>query len=194
MDFRLLHTRKPGTWSCSSVPPVSLPITHPDLPKKKRKAWRDAGEEVRGLFYHRAMADLPNVRAFTLMLWLTFSAALRPRGSIAYAGCASEWSDSFDALATFLRRSGSHSKVRQGRAPCSRRDRCPARSRKGSSVCAQVGGGKVGPRRRSIAVLKSSAGFPLGWLRPQERPQGAARAASVHAPVRIIAPFMGCWL
>ena len=49
-------------------PPVSLPITHPDLPKKKRKAWRDAGEEVRGLFYHRAMADLPNVRAFTLML------------------------------------------------------------------------------------------------------------------------------
>jgi hypothetical protein len=49
-------------------PPVSLPLTHPDVAKSKPKPWRDAGEELRGLFYHDAMKSLPNVRAFTLCL------------------------------------------------------------------------------------------------------------------------------
>jgi hypothetical protein len=68
VDFGLFRACKLSTWSVVVCPPVSLPCTHPDIAKSKPKPWRDAGEEVRGLFYHDAMRGMPNVRAFTLCL------------------------------------------------------------------------------------------------------------------------------
>jgi hypothetical protein len=64
----LSEDSKANKHSTIPLPPVSLPCTHPDIAKPKPKPWRDAGEEIRGLFYHDAMRAMPNVRGFTLRL------------------------------------------------------------------------------------------------------------------------------
>ena len=63
-----------------SLPPVNLPCTHPDVPKSPLRAWRDAGEEIRGLFFHKALEREPNVKAFTLMLSRPVEALARSQG------------------------------------------------------------------------------------------------------------------
>lgn len=58
--------------------PTNLPCSHPDSPKRKPR--RDIGEELRGLFYHKALAAQPNVKAFTLMLSRPVEAQARAKG------------------------------------------------------------------------------------------------------------------
>jgi hypothetical protein len=63
-----------------NLPPVSLPCSHPDSFKPKRKPWRDSGEEVRGLFFHAALENRPNVKGFTLMLSRPVERLARAKG------------------------------------------------------------------------------------------------------------------
>lgn len=63
-----------------NLPPVSLPCSHPELFKPKRKPWRDRGEEVRGLFFHKALESEPGVKGFTLMLSRPIEALARAQG------------------------------------------------------------------------------------------------------------------
>ncbi len=63
-----------------NLPPVSLPCSHPDSFKPKRKPWRDSGEEVRGLFFHKALESQPNVKGFTLMLSRPVERLARAKG------------------------------------------------------------------------------------------------------------------
>jgi hypothetical protein len=62
------------------LPPVSLPCSHPDLFKPKRKPWRDTGEEINGLLFHKAMESEPGVKGFTLMLSRPVEALARAQG------------------------------------------------------------------------------------------------------------------
>ena len=74
--------------------PISLPCTHPEvLFKPKRKPWRDCGEEIHGLFFHKALESEPSVKGFTLMLSrpVRSGSAGQGRASIARVGFISEW-------------------------------------------------------------------------------------------------------
>lgn len=61
--------------------PISLPCNNPDSRKPAPKPWRDVGEEVRGLFFHKAMEGEPNVKGFTLMLSRRVEALARSKGA-----------------------------------------------------------------------------------------------------------------
>ena len=76
-----LGAKKSGKkFRAPNLPPVSLPSSHPDSFKPKRKPWRDSGEEVRGLFFHAALASQPNVKGFTLMLSRRVERLARAKG------------------------------------------------------------------------------------------------------------------
>lgn len=68
-----------------ALPPVSLPCTHPESFKPKRKQWRDTGEEINGLFFHKALEIEPSVKGFTLMLTRPVEALARAQGKAARA-------------------------------------------------------------------------------------------------------------
>jgi hypothetical protein len=70
----------PGVSRVVVLPPVSLPCTHPDSFKPKRKPWEHSGEEVRGLFFHKAMESEPSVKGFSLMLSRPVEALARAQG------------------------------------------------------------------------------------------------------------------
>jgi len=63
-----------------NLPPISLPCSHPESFKPKRKAWRDLGQELQGLFFHKALEIEPSVKAFTLMLSRPVERAARAKG------------------------------------------------------------------------------------------------------------------
>lgn len=63
-----------------NLPPVSLPCSHPDSPKRKQKPWRDRGEAVNGVFFHKTMESEPNVKGFTLMLSHPVEQSARAKG------------------------------------------------------------------------------------------------------------------
>lgn len=62
------------------LPPISLPCTHPGSFKPKRKPWEHSGEEMRGLFFHKALEREPSVKGFTLMLSRPVEALARAKG------------------------------------------------------------------------------------------------------------------
>ena len=63
-----------------NLPPVSLPCSHADSAKRKQKPWRDRGEAVHGVFFHKAMESEPSVKGFTLMLSRPVEQAARAKG------------------------------------------------------------------------------------------------------------------
>ena len=76
-----LDAKKGGQkFRAPNLPPVSLPCTHPDLFKPKRKPWEYSGEEIWGLFFHKALESEPGVKGFTLMLSRPVEALARAKG------------------------------------------------------------------------------------------------------------------
>jgi hypothetical protein len=70
----------PGVSRVVVLPPVSLPCTHPDSFKPKRKPWEYSCDEIHGLFFHKAMESKPSVKGFTLMLSRPVEALARAKG------------------------------------------------------------------------------------------------------------------
>ncbi len=172
-----------------NLPPVTLPCTHPESFKPKKKAWRDLGEELQGLFFHKALESQPGVKAFTLMLsrpvealaraqgkhclrWLhkRVERQLRPLGR-SRGGPVQFWFAIEEGYKDG--RLHIHGMISIGDFP----------SDKPYRKALKAAGGKwesrKGRQRQSASLLAlQPAGFSWGWILGQERPQSAARAAA----------------